>query len=129
LIAHASLTARPLSPELVDAVIPKTRGAGQTPVEEIQQRVSQAFGISRAELVGSTRAATPLNARQVAIYLTRELTDLSLPQIGRLYGGRDHSTVLNSIRRAETRCGEDPALAARVDQLRATIHNSSTGRP
>jgi chromosomal replication initiator protein len=129
LIAHASLTARPLSPELVDAVIPKTaRGSEQTPVEEIQQRVSRAFGISRAELVGSTRAATPLNARQVAIYLTRELTDLSLPQIGRLYGGRDHSTVLNSIRRAEARCGEDPALAARVAELRDAIHSSSTGR-
>lgn len=129
LIAHASLTARPLSPELVDAVIPKSSGgAEQTPVEEIQQRVSKAFGISRAELVGSTRAATPLNARQVAIYLTRELTDLSLPQIGRLYGGRDHSTVLNSIRRAESRCGEDPTLAARVDELRAAIHNGSTGR-
>jgi chromosomal replication initiator protein len=129
LIAHASLTARPLSTELVDAVIPKSsRSSEQTPVEEIQQRVSKAFGISRAELVGSTRAATPLNARQVAIYLTRELTDLSLPQIGRLYGGRDHSTVLNSIRRAEARCGEDPTLAARVDELRAAIHNDSTGR-
>jgi len=129
LIAHASLTARPLSPELVDAVIPKSsRGSEQSPVEEIQRRVSQAFGISRAELVGSTRSATPLSARQVAIYLTRELTDLSLPQIGRLYGGRDHSTVLNSIRRAEARCGEDPGLAARVDELRSAIHNSSTGR-
>ncbi len=128
LIAHASLTSKPLSPELVDAVIPKSRSAEQTPVEEIQQRVSVAFGISRAELVGSTRAATPLNARQVAIYLTRELTDLSLPQIGRLYGGRDHSTVLNSIRRAEARCNEDAELAARVDELRRAIHNSSTGR-
>jgi chromosomal replication initiator protein len=130
LIAHSSLTARPLSPELIDAVIPKTpRGAEQAPVEVIQQRVSKAFGISRAELVGSTRAATPLGARQIAIYLTRELTDLSLPQIGRLYGGRDHSTVLNSIRRAEARCGEDPAMAARVDELRAAIHKGSTGRP
>ena len=129
LIAHASLTARPLSPELVDAVIPKAvPGGEQAPVEVIQQRVSKAFGISRAELVGSTRAATPLSARQVAIYLTRELTDLSLPQIGRLYGGRDHSTVLNSIRRAEARCGEDPALAARVDELRTAIHSGSTGR-
>jgi chromosomal replication initiator protein len=128
LIAHASLTARPLSPELVDAVIPKTvRGAEQAPVELIQQRVSKAFGISRAELVGTTRAALPLSARQVAIYLTRELTDLSLPQIGRLYGGRDHSTVLNSIRRAEARCGEDPDLAAQVDELRAAIHSGSTG--
>ena len=129
LIAHASLTAKPLSPELVDAVIPKaSRAPERTPVEEIQQRVSAAFGISRAELVGSTRAATPLSARQVAIYLTRELTDLSLPQIGRLYGGRDHSTVLNSIRRVEARCGEDAVLAAQVDELRAAIHNSSTGR-
>jgi chromosomal replication initiator protein len=129
LIAHASLTAKPLSPELVDAVIPKAmRAPEKTPVEEIQQRVAAAFGISRAELVGSTRAATPLSARQVAIFLTREMTDLSLPQIGRLYGGRDHSTVLNSIRRAEARCGEDAVLAAQVNELRASIHNSSTGR-
>jgi chromosomal replication initiator protein len=129
LIAHASLTAKPISPELVDAVIPKAvRTPERTPVEEIQQRVSAAFGISRAELIGSTRAATPLSARQVAIYLTREMTDLSLPQIGRLYGGRDHSTVLNSIRRAEARCGEDAVLATQVNELRAAIHNSSTGR-
>ncbi len=116
-IAHASLTAKPLSSELVDAVVPKaSRAPEASPVEEIQERVSRAFGISRAELVGSTRAATPLRARQVAIYLTRELTDLSLPQIGRLYGGRDHSTVLNSIRRIEARFGEDEKLAAQVER-------------
>jgi chromosomal replication initiator protein len=128
-LAHASLTAKPLTPDLIDAVIPKSmRRQPRSPVEEIQQQVSSAFGISRAELVGSTRAATPLGARQVAIYLTRELTDLSLPQIGRLYGGRDHSTVLNSIRRAEARVDQDPALAARVEQLRKAIHSGSTGR-
>ncbi|HEX5374668.1 MAG TPA: chromosomal replication initiator protein DnaA, partial [Solirubrobacterales bacterium] len=127
-IAHASLTAKPVSTELVDAVIPRTsRSRDSNPVDEIQARVSAAFGISRAELVGSTRAATPLRARQVAIYLTRELTDLSLPQIGRLYGGRDHSTVLNSIRRIEARCSEDPQLATRVEQLRSAIHHDSTG--
>lgn len=127
-LAHASLTAKPLSPELVEAVIPRaSRSRETTPVEEIQERVSTAFGISRAELVGSTRAATPLRARQVAIYLTRELTNLSLPQIGRLYGGRDHSTVLNSIRRAEARLDEDEALASRVEELRAAIHTAPTG--
>ncbi|MGE5281562.1 MAG: chromosomal replication initiator protein DnaA [Chloroflexota bacterium] len=125
-IAHASLTAKPLTAELIDAVLPRAT-RNDNPVEEIQRRVSETFGISRAELVGSTRAATPVRARQVAIYLTRELTDLSLPQIGRLYGGRDHSTVLNSIRRAETRYREDDALAARIDSLRASFHNSSTG--
>ncbi len=128
-IAHASLTAKPLTPELIDAVIPNVvRAPERTPVEEIQQRVSASFGISRAELVGSTRAATPLSARQVAIYLTREMTDLSLPQIGRLYGGRDHSTVLNSIRRAEARFAEDATLASQVKELRDAIHSYSTGR-
>jgi chromosomal replication initiator protein len=129
-VAHASLTARPLSTELIDAVVPRSSRSQQatTPVEEIQQRVSSAFGISRAELVGSTRAATPLRARQVAIFLTRELTELSLPQIGRLYGGRDHSTVLNSIRRIEARFGEDQGLVDRVEKLRAAIHTSPTGR-
>jgi chromosomal replication initiator protein len=126
-VAHASLTAKPLTADLLDAVLPRaTRAHGPTAVEEIQQRVSEAFGISRAELVGTTRAATPVRARQVAIYLTRELTDLSLPQIGRLYGGRDHSTVLNSIRRTEARCKEDEVLAARVEDLRAAIHSEST---
>jgi chromosomal replication initiator protein len=124
LIAHASLTAKPLSSDLVDAVIPKGAREPAAPVEEIQERVSRAFGISRAELVGSTRAATPLRARQVAIYLTRELTDLSLPQIGRLYGGRDHSTVLNSIRRIEARFGEDEKLAAQIAELHSAIHTA-----
>jgi chromosomal replication initiator protein len=128
-LAHASLTAKPIGPELIDAVVPLgRRGRESTPVEEIQREVSKAFGISRAELVGSTRAATPLRARQVAIYLTRELTDLSLPQIGRLYGGRDHSTVLNSIRRLEARFAEDQILAERVAQLRTTIHSEPTGK-
>ncbi len=123
-IAHASLMAKPLSSELIAEVIPRTsRSIKATPVEEIQQRVSSSFGISRAELVGSTRAATPVRARQVAIFLTREMTDLSLPQIGRLYGGRDHSTVLNSVRRIEAGIAEDSVLSERVAELRSSIHS------
>jgi chromosomal replication initiator protein len=122
-LAHASLMARPLSSELIAEVIPHARSAQATSVEEIQQLVAERFGISRAELVGTSRAATPLRARQVAIYLTRELTDLSLPQIGRLYGGRDHSTVLNSLRRVEAGLDEDADLSRRVQELRLAIHS------
>jgi chromosomal replication initiator protein len=122
-IAHASLLARPLSSELIAEVIPGSRSRRPSSVEEIQQRVAEAFGISRAELVGSSRAATPLRARQVAIFLTRDLTDLSLPQIGRLYGGRDHTTVLNSLRRVEASLDEDAELAEKVRELRGAIHN------
>ncbi len=122
-IAYASLMARPLSSELIAEVIPPaSRSPDSTPVEQIQRRVADDFGISRAELIGPTRAATPVRARQVAIYLTREMTELSLPQIGRLYGGRDHSTVLNSLRRVEAGVAADPVLAERVAGLRATIH-------
>jgi chromosomal replication initiator protein len=122
-LAHASLMARPLSSELIAEVVPRMRTPRTSSVEEIQQRVAEAFGISRAELIGSSRAATPLRARQVAIFLTRELTDLSLPQIGRLYGGRDHSTVLNSLRRVEAGMAGDSELAERVQELRGAIHN------
>ncbi len=125
-IAHASLMARPLSSDLISEVIPSVRSRRPTSVEEIQQRVAEGFGISRAELVGSSRAATPLRARQVAIFLTRDLTDLSLPQIGRLYGGRDHTTVLNSLRRVEASLDEDLELAEKVRELRGAIHNPVT---
>ena len=126
-VAHASLTATPLSPELIAELIPHGSANEPTTVEEIQQQVAVAFGISRAELVGSTRAATPLRARQMAILLTREMTDLSLPQIGRLYGGRDHSTVINSLRRAEAKLAGDPELAERVATLRSAIHSHPSG--
>jgi chromosomal replication initiator protein len=128
-IAHASVTARPLDSKLIAELIPQSSPRRQeTPVEEIQQHVATAFGISRAELIGSSRAAVPLRARQVAILLTRESTGLSLPQIGRLYGGRDHSTVLNSLRRIELGMSEDQTLADRVDRLRSEIHRLDAKR-
>jgi chromosomal replication initiator protein len=122
-VAHASLTAKPLSAELIAELIPQAGGPAPTTAEQIQESVAAAFGISQAELVGSTRSAGPLRARQIAMLLTREKTELSLPQIGRLYGGRDHSTVLNSLRRAEARLDGDPQLAARVAELRSAIHS------
>ena len=83
------------------------------------------FGVARRRARRHAAAPpTPLRARQVAIYLTRELTDLSLPQIGRLYGGRDHSTVLNSMRRVEAAQERRPRAPPRGSRtLRATIHS------
>jgi chromosomal replication initiator protein len=122
-IAHASLTAKPLSPELIAELIPNRTRREPNAVEEIQQRVAETFGIDRAELVGGSRAATHVRARQIAILLTREATDLSLPQIGRLYGGRDHSTILNALRRAEAVVDSDAQLARQVGELRSAIHS------
>jgi len=118
-----------MSAELIAELIPRrSRNAAITPVEEIQRLAASSFGVSRAELIGPTRAAAPLRARQVAILLTRELTDLSLPQIGRSFGDRDHSTVLNALRRVEARLADDPELAERVGELRGAIHSSRGSR-
>jgi chromosomal replication initiator protein len=128
-IAHSSMTGEPLSPDLVAEVIPPTtRASGGDPVDAIQAAVASAFGISTAELIGPSRAAGPVRARHVAILLTRESTDLSLPEIGQRFGGRDHSTVLNSLRRAEAAIAGDDALEARVDSLRTSVHNQSADR-
>jgi chromosomal replication initiator protein len=122
-IAHSSITDEPLSPELVAQIVPSARTVGVDRVEDIQAAVATSFGISTADLIGPTRAAEPVLARHVAILLTREHTELSLPEIGRRFGGRDHSTILNSIRRAEAAIGQDEGLRTRVDSLRETIHS------
>ena len=125
-LAHTSLTAEPLSPELIAQLIPSGQGsaaARTATVEEIQAQVADSFGVPRADLTGPSRAAAAVRARHVAILLTRELTDLSLPQIGRLFGGRDHSTVLNSLRRAEASIAADSELANQVSTLRGAIHS------
>jgi chromosomal replication initiator protein len=124
-MAHASLGNEPLTAELVAELVPhERRGGKESDAEEIRRRVGEAFDVSPDELVSPSRSAGPLRARQVAMLLTRELTDLSLPEIGRLYGGRDHSTVLNALRRAEANVAADRDLAGRVAEIRGAIHSS-----
>jgi chromosomal replication initiator protein len=115
-LAHASLTGRPISSELVAEVTPRGRlRESVASTEEVQRRVAESFGISQADLVGSLEGNS-MRARHVAIFLTRNLTDLSLPQIGRLYG-RDHLAVLESIRAVEATIAEEPEFATRVKEM------------
>ncbi len=126
-IAHASLRGRPLSTELIEEVIPATSRPRIGAVEQIQIATANAFGIDCASLIGPSRVARPLRARQLAIYLCRETTDLSLPQIGRQFGGRDHATVLNAIRRVKQREQSGDAETLRqLEELRTEIHNLSS---
>jgi chromosomal replication initiator protein len=122
-IAHASLRARPFDSDLVEEVISPEAKPASDPVEAIQEAVGEALQLPRSALTGPSRSAKPLRARQLAIYLCREMTDLSLPQIGRAFGGRDHATVLNALRRVEERrAAGDPNLERQLDELRADIH-------
>ncbi len=123
-IAHASLRARPLSVDLVEEVIPLGTRPRPSAVQAIQEAVAASFDLSPSSLVGPSRAAAPLRARQLAIYLCREMTDLSLAQIGREFGGRDHATVLNAIRRVDQHIAEgDTKTQQLLEQLRDDIHS------
>jgi chromosomal replication initiator protein len=76
-------------------------------VQDIQERICAAFGISMDQLLSSSRAAPVTWPRQVAMYLSRELTDQTLPAIGRAFGGRNHTTVLHAWRRTAERIAAD----------------------
>jgi chromosomal replication initiator protein len=120
-VAFGSLTGRPLTPELaaevLDSLYPHTTPHARS-LAEIQSAACQHFGISPEELLSSSRTARVAWPRQVAMYLARELTDESLPAIGRHFGRRDHTTVIHAVRRAEARILADSSLRQAVDNLR-----------
>ena len=123
-IAYASLTGRPATDELAEEVL-KDMFPGGAPrpitVEQIQSAVCEMFHISLAELRGDKRAQTVVLPRHIAMYLSRELTDLSLPKIGARFGGRDHSTVLYAVSNVTGRIRGDRDLFNMVQELTTRI--------
>lgn len=127
-VAFSSLTSRPLTGELVEEVVDGLypRSAPRpTSIEEIKAAVCERFGVSSEELVSAARTARVTWPRQAAMYLARELTAQSLPSIGREFGGRDHTTVMHALKRAEKQIAGDPALREAVDGLRKDLAGSS----
>ena len=123
-VAESSLTSTPITSELISQVFPAVEsdpGVQITP-ESIRRAVASHYRTDVETLESRKRDRNTATARHVAIYLTREMTPLSLPQIGGLYGGRDHTTVLNSIERIDEGLGQDPAITTAVEMLRAEIH-------
>ena len=92
--------------------------------ETIMEATAQYFNISLEDLTGASRVANLASARQIAMYLCRELTDLSLPKIGAKFGGRDHTTVLHSVRKIDQRMGENRDLFTQVTELTNRIRQS-----
>jgi chromosomal replication initiator protein len=90
-------------------------------VSAILKRVAAAFGVDEKAMLGASRLRGVLKPRQVAMYLIRELTGLSLPRIGKAFGGRDHTTVLHACRKVEEEMTSDLALAKQVSELRCGL--------
>jgi chromosomal replication initiator protein len=123
-VAYGSLTSQPvtadLAHEVLDGLYPDLRPRTRS-VREIQERTCQAFGISIDDLLSTNRAAPVAWPRQVAMYLARELTDATLPAIGRAFGGRNHTTVLHAYRRTAERIAADPDAFEAVRRLTADL--------
>jgi chromosomal replication initiator protein len=83
--------------------------------------VTEDFQINLSEIKGPRRHRHVTIPRQVAMYLIRELTDASLPVIGSLFGGRDHTTVINALKRIESLRSADPDLRRRIDSLKTRL--------
>ena len=104
-VAFSSITSHPIDLDLANSVLKDLfpeRSARPISISLIQQEVCRFYGISKAELVGSKRAQSVVYPRQIAMYLCRELTDHSLPLIGKEFGGRDHTTVMHANKKIQS---------------------------
>jgi chromosomal replication initiator protein len=129
-VAEASLRSTPLTPSLVGKVFPAPEKSPEhVSPEQIREVTAGHFKTDVDNLQSRRRDRRTSVARNVAMYLTREMTDLSYAQIAALYGGRDHSTVISSIERVTSRLASDPEITTAVDKLRASLHNEPTRSP
>jgi len=123
-VAYASLKDEPATPRLVRHVLRRLGQDTSTPtcgISEILDAAAQEFGVERQALLARDRRPPVATARQVAMYLARELTDHSLPEIGRGIGGRNHTTVLHAVNRISATVRSDPAVRSAVDNLRRQL--------
>ena len=123
-VAGASLSSTPVTLELAQEVLRPLLPAEQTADVQVEAIIAETmtyFGCPRAELLGPGRSRPLVLARQVAMYLCRELTPLSLPKIGEAFGGRDHTTVMHADQKIRTLMGERRAVYAQVQELTARI--------
>lgn len=124
LVAHNQLTGAPITLEMAETVLRdllRSREQRRIRIEDIQRVVSRHFNVPKADLLSARRTQTIVRPRQIAMYLAKTMTPRSLPEIGRRFGGRDHTTVLHAVRKIEDLVGNDPRLAEEIELLRRLI--------
>ena len=122
LATYADLTKKPVTLEVVEETVGQ-RGivAHKTSIEDIQRKTAEFYKLDMRDFHSPQRTRRVARPRQVAMYLARELTMRSLPEIGKRFGGRDHTTVLHACRRVAALCNEDPLFKQEVDFLKQVL--------
>ena len=124
LLAHASLNGAPLGVETAELAIRdlvRMHEPKRVKIEDIQKLVATHFNVSRADILSSRRTANVVRPRQIAMYLSKALTLRSLPEIGRRFGGRDHTTVLHAVRKIDGLAAKDTALSEEIELLKRML--------
>lgn len=123
LVAHAELIGRPLTVQTAQEVLPDLLQGGRRKITlcHIQSCVASHYGLEVADILSAKRDRRLAQPRQMAMYLAKQLTPLSLPDLGRAFGGRDHTTVLHAVRKIEAMRQDDKEIAAALDTLAQTI--------
>jgi chromosomal replication initiator protein len=121
--AHAQLVGRSITMESAQDVLHDLLRANdrRVTIDEIQKRVAEHFNIRLADMHSARRARAVARPRQVAMYLCKQLTPRSLPEIGRKFGGRDHTTVMHAVRKVEELMTSDGTLAEDIELLRRML--------
>ena len=126
LLAHNKLTGQPVTLEMAEREMRdliRPAEPKRVRIEDIQRVVARQYNVSRADLLSSRRTANLVRPRQVAMYLAKILTLRSLPEIGRRFGGRDHTTVLHAVRKIEALAGNDTAFAEEIEGLKRQLQD------
>ena len=123
IIAHATLIGRPITLESTQELLHDLLRANdrRVTIEEIQRRVAEHFNMKLADMHSERRARAVARPRQVAMYLSKQLTTRSLPEIGRKFGNRDHTTVMHAVRKIEELCAIDAGFSEDVELLRRML--------
>ncbi len=121
--AHAELVGRPITLETTQEALRDVIRAHERriTIDEIQRKVAEHFNIRVADMSAAGRRRTVARPRQVAMYLAKTLTEKSLPEIGRKFGGRDHTTVMHAVKKIEELTAADRSFAEDVELLRRTL--------
>ncbi|MBL8711885.1 MAG: chromosomal replication initiator protein DnaA [Alphaproteobacteria bacterium] len=123
LIAHAELVGRPVTIDTAQDLLSDLLRANdrRTTIEDIQRKVCEHYGIRLADMHSPRRARPVARPRQLAMYLCKQLTTHSLPEIGRKFGGRDHTTIIHGVRKIEELLADDAMLRADLESLKKAI--------